>query len=85
MPGPAAAQTQPDERAAAREFAYAAYRLRVKLKTTFATKAELQAILTSPGCREIAEETSRSGRGRRRASHWERPSSASSTDGWAPR
>ena len=57
MPGPAAAQTQPDERAAAREFAYAAYRLRVKLKTTFATKAELQAIFTAPGCREIAEET----------------------------
>jgi hypothetical protein len=57
MPGPAAAQTQPDERAAAREFAYAAYRLRVKLRTTFATKAELGAVFTSPGCREIAEET----------------------------
>jgi hypothetical protein len=57
MPQAAAAQAQPDERAAAREFAYAAYRLRVKLKTTFATKAELITIFTAPGCREIAGET----------------------------
>ena len=50
MPGPAAAQTQPDERAAAREFAYAAYRLRMKIKASEPAIKQVAKDLDTPAC-----------------------------------
>ena len=51
MPGPAAAQTQPDERAAAREFAYAAYRLRVRIKASTPAMKQVAKDLDTPACK----------------------------------
>jgi hypothetical protein len=50
MPGPAAAQTQPDERAAAREFAYAAYRLRVRIKAAAPAIKQVAKGFDTPAC-----------------------------------
>ena len=50
MPQAASAQAAPDERAAAREFAYAAYRLRVKVKATEPQARRAFAALDAPAC-----------------------------------
>jgi hypothetical protein len=51
MPGLAAAQTQPDERPAAREFAYAAYRLRVRIKAAEPAMKQATAGLDPQTCK----------------------------------
>lgn len=50
MPEQAAAQTQPDERAAAREFSYAAYRLRVTIKAAAPAMDQAAARINGAGC-----------------------------------
>jgi hypothetical protein len=54
MPQAAPAQAVPDERVAAREFAYAAYRLRVKIKAEEPVARRRFAMLESPACRVAA-------------------------------
>lgn len=49
LPQAASAQV-PDERVAAREFSYAAYRLRVKIKAAVPAMNQAAGVLTSPGC-----------------------------------
>ena len=51
VPSVAAAQAVPDERAAAREFSYAAYRLRVVIKLRMPAIDQAAAITRSPACR----------------------------------
>jgi hypothetical protein len=51
VPQPASAQAAPDERAAAREFAYAAYRLRVRIKDAAPAMRRAGAVLDSRACR----------------------------------
>lgn len=52
LPHPAQAQSSPpDERAAAREFAYAAYRLRVKIKAAAPAIRQVAEDLDTPACR----------------------------------
>jgi hypothetical protein len=50
MPGPAVAGTQPDKRAAAREFAYAAYRLRVRIKASEPAIQQVATNFETPAC-----------------------------------
>jgi hypothetical protein len=51
LPASASAQAAPDDRAAAREFAYAAYRLRVAIKARLPAIDQAAAITRSPACR----------------------------------
>ncbi|MEA2177070.1 MAG: hypothetical protein QOG77_367 [Solirubrobacteraceae bacterium] len=51
VPSVAAAQHPPDEPAAAREFAYAAYRLRVAIKAHLPEIQQAAALTRSPACR----------------------------------
>ncbi len=50
MPQASAAATQPDERAAAREFSYAAYRLRVAIRAQDPAIEQAARILSAPDC-----------------------------------
>jgi hypothetical protein len=56
LPQPASAQAVPDERAAAREFSYAAYRLRVKIKAEAPAAHRRFALLESRACRTAIPE-----------------------------
>lgn len=56
LPQDARAQTsQPDERAAAREYAYAAYRLRMKVKAATPGMNATRRMLTSPQCLDAVQ------------------------------
>ena len=56
LPQAASAQA-PDDRAAAREFSYAAYRLRVKIKAAAPAMNQAAAVLTSRSCSDVSART----------------------------
>ena len=64
LPQAASAQA-PDDRAAAREFSYAAYRLRVKIKAAVPAMNQAAAVLTSRSCSDVSARTPEADEGRR--------------------
>jgi hypothetical protein len=56
LPQASSAQV-PDERVAAREFSYAAYRLRVKIKAAMPAMNQAAGALSSPACSDASSET----------------------------